>query len=242
MRRRSDGFTLIELLVVIAIIAILAAMLLPGLAKAREQARRAVCKSNLRQFGIGLTLYALDNRDVIPETVLYHQVIRYPIGVFLTKAYGSQYFNAEAMTAYLPGVLTNGNQLGQVWVCPSSDWEKNQTLNSQKPDTEYKEPSYAYYGCVSRWDPAVSNRPQDLTDLRLDPARLLMSDTWFFWWVNGGWRYNHGKPRPSAHYPDYKGYIDTAQPERFSWDADIWLVFWGSSAEGPNCIAVGWTG
>ncbi|WP_309687847.1 DUF1559 domain-containing protein [Armatimonas sp.] len=63
---RAAGFTLIELLVVIAIIAILAAILFPVFAQAREKARQTACLSNLKQIGVGLMMYTQDYDEVLP--------------------------------------------------------------------------------------------------------------------------------------------------------------------------------
>jgi prepilin-type N-terminal cleavage/methylation domain-containing protein len=108
---RKAGFTLIELLVVIAIIAILAAILFPVFARAREQARRSNCMANLKQIGSALQMYKQDYSEVWPASpAVYNQTFNYVNGVEQTG-------NLAPLTVILdPYIKSNA-----VWRCPSSN-------------------------------------------------------------------------------------------------------------------------
>jgi len=79
---RRDGFTLIELLVVIVIIGIIAAMLLPVLARAKEKARRTTCLNNLKQWGLAQSMYLDDNGQNFPKTKIPNNTPGAPGGYF----------------------------------------------------------------------------------------------------------------------------------------------------------------
>ncbi len=96
-RSRSGAFTLIELLVVIAIIAILAAILFPVFARARENARRSSCQSNLKQIGLGLIQYAQDYDE---KNVMYQDNNNVPWeGVIQPYIKSTQLFKCSSNTA-----------------------------------------------------------------------------------------------------------------------------------------------
>lgn len=102
MSQRRPAFTLIELLVVVAIIAILAAILFPVFGRARENARRSSCQSNLKQIGLGLTQYLQDYDEKMPNSA------------FGGVAAATDAVNYKWMDAIFPYIKSE-----QIFVCPS---------------------------------------------------------------------------------------------------------------------------
>ncbi len=117
--RARTGFTLIELLVVIAIIAILAAILFPVFAKARENARKISCLSNMKQIGLGVMQYTNDNDEKYPQAYWYKDDAGAPGGYFQWSASIFPYVKSE-----------------QLYVCPSDP-------GGGLPPTNPKDPNFS---------------------------------------------------------------------------------------------------
>jgi prepilin-type N-terminal cleavage/methylation domain-containing protein len=130
--KKRDAFTLIELLVVISVIALLLALLIPALSKAREQARGAACKTNLKQWGTIIAMYTMDNNN---EYWIEYCLRRDPAGTWM-RALELLYANT-----------------GTFRTCPQA----TQPCFLEDPATG--DPNWRRYGSARRvWGPGIPTR------------------------------------------------------------------------------------
>jgi prepilin-type N-terminal cleavage/methylation domain-containing protein/prepilin-type processing-associated H-X9-DG protein len=138
LKQKSRGFTLIELLVVIAIIAILAAMLLPALARAKDHARTTNCLSNMHQWGLAEVMYASDNQETLPHDGMgsseqypdtttpwngsrdQNQWFNLLPQLVAEKPLYSYTANAGSSAQYNSTVIPFPGGVGKIWECPAA--------------------------------------------------------------------------------------------------------------------------
>lgn len=112
----ATGFTLVELIIALAVLAILAAVLLPALARAREAARRTVCTSNLHQIGTAMILYVQDYDEVFPACNFSDAKTGFPPDV---------HFDASGKPIFMPVLLEPYVKNRQVFLCPTMRAQPN---------------------------------------------------------------------------------------------------------------------
>lgn len=160
--KSGRNFTLIELLVVIAIIAILASMLLPALSKAREKAKASNCTSNLKQLGIGFSMYANDYQDWLPASFMAGQGA-------VPSTVGWWYDCISPYVGIKNGLTARKNGRNNAFQCPS---DKRYMVSSTEQGV-----SYGINQFISPATNNASNVRRKMSRARVPSRVMLLADT-----------------------------------------------------------------
>lgn len=192
------GFTLIELLVVIAIIAILAAMLLPALARSKETAKRAQCTGNNHQLGLAWAMYAEDNRDTYAVTTGWGDFGGQRGKTTATTSWLIPYFGINSDYTNRP--LNKYAAAIPAWKCPSDKGDPN--YGAKNCFVEYGN-SYCTQWASDPWGvrhltDVAAGAPIKGSEIALHPVNKIVQGDWI--WENAGF-----DPASNPPWHSYKG-------------------------------------
>ena len=236
------GFTLIELLVVIAIIAILAAMLLPALATAKQKALKTQCVSNLKQQTVACVLYANDYSDVLPSAVTS---AGFPLGSVATYynyggKQGTEYTgNLRLVNPYVGRsgtVATNSEGAERVFKCPGDDGARRASWAYDRKPTVYDTfgSSYLYNSSANDNDDAKGLYLKKLGAIRFPTRVILVNDFSFnLYLINSSifqYMYWHDKKRLGmgnlAFIDSHVQYLQTTKDKPDFQHGNGWSFVW----------------
>ncbi|HOX39206.1 MAG TPA: DUF1559 domain-containing protein [Candidatus Brocadiia bacterium] len=176
---RRDGrhcaFTLIELLVVIAVISILASLLMPALASARENARRAVCSGNLRQIGMSALIYSDDYSGSAPP-LMYSKAGQEPDNTYYNLYWwGANRKEADYDVGFLYSYLQSPGKVAGIMECPSQPWGSYAPPSTaQYPTTTYGYNGYYLCPAASGYESVIGGRPWRRFSKAPNPSELFV--------------------------------------------------------------------
>jgi prepilin-type N-terminal cleavage/methylation domain-containing protein len=233
---KRPGFTLIELLVVIAIIAILAAILFPVFAKARENARRAACMSNLKQIGIGTMQYIQDSDERFPPYVELNdtQATANPFGATPAEKYvvaGGNSLSKGHWHTWMDFIYPYIKSV-QVFDCPSRQfpWTNADAVayySANAPEQVYNGgiywPHYAYNLAIADFENGAISHPAHMASINGPASKIYIThhddssydyEPFNDWYNSSTGAYDNDEPWYKARYDDVWVHSDS-QPTLF---------------------------